>query len=476
MEFRNHTPFPALAFEGINQVNQPFHVLTLRQTLTWDDDGVLIYADEQLPLNMEDRYVDKIGNSAVSQESDLCHYKPFCDVIVNATAYSPKSVATRQFDVRLRLTRPAKVDLQSLPKPPKDMNPLQKPSTGAQYAWAEQYKKALSARLTDTLLLDKTLKVLGERWFVRRLWPRRLLASLIRWISLGAIRLSTWRLTKPRKTASVPVRADLAFGGQCRIEIADKCAKKIAKRHQLKSELRNEFPDCIAVDGMISNPVGCGWIRNWYLKAKKIKRLSAPQIELPGRPVKIDHFMQALYGKLKERTEISLVAGLGIRHKGHPARSRLVGTVDDDFINGDTWLPKDFDFSVWNAAWPDQQTPHLFGDETIELTNLCKPDSLGVRYDKHGNTCLRLKLPRHDCFALVRFNSGEMEELSLAIDTVIIEPETQTLSLVWRQVMTKDLANPIRVTEARMRTFAEREAQRMAGAALQTITQQAGVS
>jgi hypothetical protein len=74
--------------------------------------------------------------------------------------------------------------------------------------------------------------------------------------------------------------------------------------------------------------------------------------------------------KDKENAESSRVAGLGIRHKGHPARSRLVGTVDDDFINGRTWVPKDFDFSVWNAAWPDQQTPHLHGDETIELTNL----------------------------------------------------------------------------------------------------------
>lgn len=476
MELRNHTPFPALAFEGIDPKHQPFHVLTLRQTLTWDDDGVLVYADKQLPLNREDRYFSEIGGSVVSQESDLCHHKPLCDVIVNATAYAPKSLPTRQFDVRLRLTRPGKVDLQSLPKPPEGLNPLQKPSPGAQTAWAEHYQKTLSARLTDTVLLDKTLKILGERWFVRRFWPRRLLAALIRWTSLGSIRLSTWRLTKPRKAASVPVRADRAFGGQCRIEIADQCAKKIAKRHRLNAELRNEFPGCIAVDGMIANPVGRGWIRHWYVKAKKIKRLPAPQIELPGHPVKIDHFMQALSGKRKESAESSRVAGLGIRHKGHPARSRLVGTVDDDFINGRTWLPKDFDFSVWNAAWPDQQTPHLCGDETIELTNLCRPDSLGVRYDRQGNTCLRLTLPRHDCFALVRFHSGEMEEHPLAIDTLIIEPEIQTLSLVWRQVMSKDPANPIRVTEARMRTFAERDAQRMAATALQTITRQASAS
>jgi hypothetical protein len=69
-----------------------------------------------------------------------------------------------------------------------------------------------------------------------------------------------------------------------------------------------------------------------------------------------------------------------------------------------------------------------------------------------------------------------MEERPLAIDTLIIEPGTQTLSLIWRQVMSKDPANPIRVTEARMRTFAERDAQRMAATALQSITRQASAS
>ena len=43
------TPFPALAFEGIDQHEQSFHVLALRQTLTWDESGQLDYADEQAP-------------------------------------------------------------------------------------------------------------------------------------------------------------------------------------------------------------------------------------------------------------------------------------------------------------------------------------------------------------------------------------------------------------------------------------------
>ena len=105
MEFRNHTPFPALAFEGIDPQNQPFHVVVLRQTLTWDDAGRLDYADEQAPLCEVDTFFGEMNQSSVRQESDLCHFKPRCDVLVNATAHAPKGKATRRFPVRLIVRR-----------------------------------------------------------------------------------------------------------------------------------------------------------------------------------------------------------------------------------------------------------------------------------------------------------------------------------------------------------------------------------
>jgi hypothetical protein len=468
MEFRNHTPFPALLFEGIDPHSQHFHVLALRQTLTWDDDGKLAYSDEQAPLNLEDQFFAEAEHGGVREESDLCHYKPHCDVIINTSAHAPKGQPTRQFTVRLRLSAPNKKN-QKRPKPPQGLNPLQSPSEATQQAWQARCE-AMRKIPPEEILIDKTLTVTGERWFKRRLWPRRLLANLIRWGSLGVLRPTTWRLSRAQKTLSVPIRADLAFGGQCEIKATDKAAKRVPKRHRLKPAA---LPGIAALEGLQGNPSGRGWVRHWYLKAKRLKRLPAPQIEHPGCPVKLSHFTKAQRGRLKDNTGTDLIAGLGIRHKGHPARTRLSGTLDETFINGKNALPPDFDFAVWNAAWPDQQTRHLTGNEHIELTNLCHPNATGVRYDREGNTVLRLTLPQHTCFALLRFHSGEMYEHPLAIDTLIIEPDTQRLSLVWRAKIEKDPAHPIRVVEAQMQTFAVRDRLNAAAQALQQITRQA---
>jgi hypothetical protein len=133
MEFRNHTPFPALAFEGIDPRNRPFHVLVLRQTLTWDDDGQLDYADKQSALNVVDAYFGEPNASAVRQESDLCQYKPRCDVIVNATAHAPGGKPRRRFKVGLRVASPDTAI--PLPEPPQGLNPLQPARFEERQAW-----------------------------------------------------------------------------------------------------------------------------------------------------------------------------------------------------------------------------------------------------------------------------------------------------------------------------------------------------
>ncbi len=472
MELRNHTPFPALAFEGIDPKHQPFHVLTLRQTLTWNDDGALEYTDEQLPLNTEDLTFDeKSHHSPVRQESDLCHFKPHCDVIINATAYAPKGRPSRRFNVRLRLLCPKETG--EPPAPPQGLNPIQKPSEQAQRAWLAECDDARRRATQEQVLLDKTLNVTGERWFVRRPAPRRWLATGLRWASLGILRPTPWRLTYPQKTLSVPVRVDRAFGGACRIAANDPAAKRLAKRHRVKTQPRAGSSGGMAQAGLQANPLGCGWGRYWYLKAKRLKRIPAPQLEIPGRPLQATHFLQAHAEKLKDETAATLIAGLGIRPKGHPERAQLAGSVDEAFICGKRGLPEGFDFAVWNAAWPDQQPRHLKGDETLELVNLCEPDAQGVRYDRQGNTVLRLSLPQHDCFALLRYDDGTLSEQPMRIDTLIVETQAQTLSLVWRATFNKDPARPLRVMEARMRTLAERDRVDAAVELLQQITRAA---
>ena len=91
MNFINTTNHPALAFEGIDQLGQSFHVVVMRQTYTWNEQGLLTLADEQDPLRLEDQLIDtKDLMSGIVEESDLAHYKPKCDVIIKGHAYAPK--------------------------------------------------------------------------------------------------------------------------------------------------------------------------------------------------------------------------------------------------------------------------------------------------------------------------------------------------------------------------------------------------
>src|SRR5262245_62010981 len=150
MEFRNLTPFPALAFQGVDQREQPFHVIVLRQTFTWGEHGELIYADEQTPLCEVDQFCGPMNDSTVRQESDLCHYKPRCDVIVNAVAYAPRGVAATHFEVALRVLGRGQA---ALPPRPYGLNPLDPASASALRAWEAEVRQ-LSQGIA---LIDKRL-------------------------------------------------------------------------------------------------------------------------------------------------------------------------------------------------------------------------------------------------------------------------------------------------------------------------------
>jgi len=483
MEFRNHTPFPALAFEGIDQHEQSFHVLALRQTLTWDESGQLDYADEQAPLCGEDEFFGEPNLSSVRQESDLCHYKPRCDVIVNATAHAPKGKAARRFPVRLAVRRP---DTPArLPEPPHPLNPFMPVTASAQAQWQREVDKVRAHPSIGPKLIDKTLIVTGPRQFKKKWVFTRLVQWAIKWSTLTIIRPNPWKLTRPKKIALLPLRYETAYGGQCRINQKDnahlaagdpkkeaklknsnRLAKYVPKKFRFTPEQLVGHPDLDAPVVQLpvahavceTNPIGIGFAQTWFLEAVDRKQVSAPQIERPDTPITARLFWKAVRGKLRAKDTVSLEpAGLGIRPKTHPARRVLVGTIDKAFIESNAPLPADFDFAVWNAAPVDQQTDFLAGDEILELTNLCSSDTPGVVQNTDGDSRLKLELPRHECFALVRLDSGEMFDLPLGIDTLIIEPENCRLTLVWRAVLAKDDDAPIRVLEARMHTFADRD-------------------
>jgi len=455
MQFVNHTPFPALAFEGIGTRGDSFHVLVMRQTLTWADNGHLLYADEQAPLCEVDEHFNGDLRASVREESDLCHYKPRCDVIVNGHAHAPLDSRGRpraRFNVRLLVKRP---DTTAAPPPqPQGLNPDMRPHPHFMDAWRKEVERAEQTIVLGTRLIDKTLRIVGPRQLVRVGALARGLDRTVALATLGMLTNGDWKLTDPTPTATVALRLEHAFGGQCRLDASDAAATRVAARHRLTPEQVAQHPDAdsfpVAHDAYPSNPWGRGFATDWYLSATGLQGVSAPQIESPARAFTEQDFDDARAGRvpLDER----LVVGLGVRPKGHPDRARLAGTIDQRFIDGDAALPHDFDFAVWNAAWPDQQTEHLRGDEFVAMMNLCAADVPGARRDARGNVLLRLMLPGHLPFALVRHEAGELAPLPLRLDTLHVEPDQLTVTAVWRLTVPAD--NPIEGIEARQMPLA----------------------
>lgn len=316
--------------------------------------------------------------------------------------------------------------------------------------WRADVERAKKTTTQGHRLIYKTLVVTGKRQFVKRKRLPRLAAALIKVCSLGIVRLPDWRLTSPEPVREVPVILEHAFGGQCRIEQGDKVADRVPKKHRLTPEQAETHPDAphapVAHDAYSANVVGQGFTRDWYLDAAGVDTITAPQIEYPEHPVTVDHFNRARVGELDVAQP--LVAGLGVRPKGHPDRAKLVGTIDRAFIESDAPLPKDFDFAVWNAAWPDQQVDALRGDEQIELVNLCNSSTPRSRQDASGDVRLTLRLPGHLPFVLVRFENGSIGELESRLDTVLIDPDRREVSCVWRATVAKE--PDVRVLEMRM--------------------------
>jgi len=142
MEFHNLTPFPALAFEGLDQHGLEFHVVVMRATYDITADLELQPADEQQPLAVCDEYFGEMNTSSVRQESDLAQYKPNCDVIVIGSAYAPGHKPVPRFEAGIRIS--------------------------------------------GSVSLDKRLAVTGPRF-----WEKR---------------CSDWTLTEPEAIASLPLR------------------------------------------------------------------------------------------------------------------------------------------------------------------------------------------------------------------------------------------------------------------------------
>lgn len=457
METINHTPFPAQVFESIDQHGQVSYVATLRQTFALVA-GELVFSDHQLPLAEGISHFQERVSGSVRQESDYCPFKPHCDVLINATAHAPRSAELQRFVVRLRVTRPGIA--RSLPERPRGLSPHMSPDPAVLAVWRQEVNRLNSLPDPLEILIDKTLAITGRRHFIKK--PRwvRLLHAVVWIAALSTIRFNPWRLSRPTPLRSLPLLHEYAYGGECRMNAGTRATPSLPARYHLTAAQIAAHPDASSDQAPLAhcvdenNPYGTGFATHWYVRAMRLQQVLAPQIEATSQQMSALQFWKMQYSyelNPLDRTNWSDPIGLVARPNTHPTRRALAGTMDDAFINGTAALPTDFSEAYWNCAPRDQQIPYLRGDERVELTNLCSPDTPGAIIDAHGNTVLHFTLPKQSTFLLLRQYDGVLATMNLQADTVIVEPEQGIVALVWRVRWPKTSTSTLRVCEFRAR-------------------------
>ena len=431
MQFRNLTPFSALCYAALDPDDREHRVVAMKVGYRLVQvDGIWhaeVMDDEAMPLCLGDEHLGEPGESSVRRESDLAPFKPKCDVLLHATAHAPRGQPAASWPVRLRVSTALPVD-QVEPEPPQPLNPFMALTTEQLKRWERAKAKAQQQAAREVaqpiprhVWLDKRLMVSGPSEFRR-----------------GVLR--AWHRTKPVPVGQVPLRWELAFGGRCRV--ADPTS--------------GDAP-ALLDEVCFSNPLGQGWFEqrlpNVLTKAKlpDPKSWPAPQVEYCDEAMTRPCMAEHPDGKLDARRMAELArqyghrpAGFGPVGRAWAPRLRLAGTYDQAWLEQrHPGLPLDFDYGYWSAAPEDQQTPYLPTDVRLELWNLTDPGLTPTGQ-------LRVDLPGHRAFVLMRLRSGVMLPLPMAVDTLDVDAEALTVGLTFRTWV--PAGTPVRVLEARFET------------------------
>lgn len=119
--------------------------------------------------------------------------------------------------------------------------------------------------------------------------------------------------------------------------------------------------------------------------------------------------------------------GFGPLDRTWKLRRGKLGTYDSRWL-AERWpgYPKDFDWSHFNCAPPEMQVAYLAGDERIYLWNL---------HPTQGDYRCALPGLRPRCFLRTVPQEGAvLREVSLNLDTVWVDADSELLVLVWRGV------------------------------------------
>lgn len=108
-------------------------------------------------------------------------------------------------------------------------------------------------------------------------------------------------------------------------------------------------------------------------------------------------------------------------------RASRAGTYDDDWKNTRApFLPKDFDKRSLNMAHADLVYPgFLEGDEPVEIANM------------HPNGMIQFDVPRVKLVTRIDM-AGKEQTPEFNLETLILEPNRMTVSLVWRAALPCD--------------------------------------
>lgn len=116
-------------------------------------------------------------------------------------------------------------------------------------------------------------------------------------------------------------------------------------------------------------------------------------------------------------------AGFGIIARGWSPRLELAGTFDKEWLDSQ-WplLPLDFDERHYQAAPLDQQIASIGGGDRFRLVNMT-PDSLW-----------EFELPSTE-LPIWAIGGRVKQRLTSRVDTVLIEPDSRTVSLTFRLIL-----------------------------------------
>jgi hypothetical protein len=209
----------------------------------------------------------------------------------------------------------------------------------------------------------------------------------------------TWKangsFTSPQPFERIPIVYERAFGGSHRIS-----------EHLTLAEERN--------------PVGVGFAGR--RKPEELVGQKLPNFEDPS-------FL------IRTQGDAPPPAGLGFVAPAWLPRRRYAGTYDSTWQRTRApYLPSDFDPRFFNAAAPDLTfARYLRGGEPVEILGACRQGPL------------RFQLPRCHLTAVVTL-AGTDQALSFVLETVLIEPDDNRLSLSWRAQLVCD-KNVLRVEE-----------------------------